>query len=185
MGNLCENCRYAKADVDSLRFICTNRDMPEWFNVCIYEGRQACDKFELNSVKKPVYIERLAPGCFPPCCPQSNESLEKETKLVYICNEGCDASTYGVARFSQEGFAEFSKAVIELNKNSYYQCMPTIHFYEIKEDDLLYICEEGAMDRGKVEDCGYNNDGIDTWPTYPLYLDGKWYAIKSGVLSHE
>ena len=60
-------------------------------------------------------------------------------RYVLIENMGCDDSTFGVAKFSDEGLLEFVKVVRELNRNSTYRCMPKICLYEVKADDLICV----------------------------------------------
>lgn len=77
------------------------------------------------------------------------------TNLYYIENVGCDDTTHGLARMTDEEFAVFKRVVENLNKNSTYSCMPTIDVYRINDsfiepatdddskDEILY------MDNGK------------------------------------
>ena len=51
--------------------------------------------------------------------------------LYFIANSGCDATTYGIARISDKDFLKFKAIIENLNKNSYYGCMPTIAVYKI------------------------------------------------------
>ena len=55
------------------------------------------------------------------------------TNLYYIENMGCDDTTHGLARMSDEEFAVFKRVVENLNKNSTYGCMPTIAVYKIND----------------------------------------------------
>ena len=83
-------------------------------------------------------------------------------KLYYVNNEGCDATTYGLVRISDEDFPKFKTFIENLNKNSTYGCMPTIHLYEIDESKIReytqnsddYVCDDDI-----------------------LYLDGKLYTL--------
>lgn len=96
-------------------------------------------------------------------------------KLYYIANRGCDATTYGLARISDEDFPKFKTFIENLNKNSYYDCMPTIEVYEISSDEL------------KEFEYAPNNDCYDGYYDYSderyvdrmnvLYLDGKTYTF--------
>lgn len=80
-------------------------------------------------------------------------------KLYYIANRGCDATTYGLARISDDDFPKFKTFIKNLNKNSYYGCMPTIDVYEISADELREF-DDNYVDRQNV-----------------LYLDGKTYTF--------
>lgn len=89
-------------------------------------------------------------------------------KLYYIANRGCDATTYGLARISDEDFPKFKTFIENLNKNSYYGCMPTISVYEISADEL----REFEYDPKK--DC-FDDDYVESHNI--LYLDGKTYTF--------
>ena len=89
-------------------------------------------------------------------------------KLYYIANRGCDATTYGLARISDEDFPKFKTFIENLNKNSYYGCMPTIEVYEISADEL----REFEYDPNK--DC-FDDDYVDRQNV--LYLAGKTYPF--------
>ena len=89
-------------------------------------------------------------------------------KLYYIANRGCDATTYGLARISDEDFPKFKTFIENLNKNSYSGCMPTISVYEISADEL----REYEYDPNK--DC-FDDDYADRYNI--LHLDGKTYTF--------
>ena len=56
--------------------------------------------------------------------------------LYFIENSGCDATTYGVARLNDKEFQKFKEIIENLNKNSYFSCMPVISVYKVDENDL-------------------------------------------------
>ena len=58
------------------------------------------------------------------------------SKLYYIQNEGCDDTTYGLVRISDEDFPKFKSFVENLNKNSTYDCKPKIYVYTFDESKL-------------------------------------------------
>ena len=58
------------------------------------------------------------------------------SKLYYIQNEGCDDTTYGLVRISDEDFPKFKSFVENLNRNSTYGCKPKMHIYKIDETRL-------------------------------------------------
>lgn len=89
-------------------------------------------------------------------------------KLYYIANRGCDATTYGLARISDEDFPKFKTFIENLNKNSYYGCMPTIEVYEISADELR------EFEYNPNKDC-FDDDYVDRQNV--LYLDGKTYTF--------
>lgn len=74
-------------------------------------------------------------------------------KLYYVNNEGCDATTYGLVRISDEDFPKFKSFIENLNKNSTYGCMPKIHLYEIDESKIReytpnsddYVCDDDIL----------------------------------------
>ena len=79
-------------------------------------------------------------------------------KLYYVRNAGCDDTTCGLVRISDEEFPRFKKFIENLNKNSTYACMPKIFVYELSEND---ICQAD-----------------DSTPKYRrLYLDDAVYAL--------
>ena len=55
------------------------------------------------------------------------------TNLYYIENVGCDDTTHGLARMTDDQFATFKSIIENLNKNSTYRCMPTINVYKIDD----------------------------------------------------
>ena len=59
--------------------------------------------------------------------------------LYFVANAGCDATTYGLVAITDEEFPKFKMFIENLNKNSYYGCMPTISVYKINMDDLKEI----------------------------------------------
>ena len=88
------------------------------------------------------------------------------TKLYYIENEGCDATTYGLVRISDEDFPKFRSFVENLNRNSHYGCMPVISVSEIDEKFIHpYIKPED-------NEAWYIDEDI-------LWLDGIAYTIDS------
>lgn len=80
-------------------------------------------------------------------------------KLYYICNSGCDDSTHGIAELTAQEFEVVKQLVINLNKNSYYGCMPTISIYEISWDDLREDSPDNVNDYYRF----YFLDKIYTW----------------------
>ena len=57
----------------------------------------------------------------------------KEKYVIY--NKGCDDTTKGIFEFTKEEFLFLNNLFKELNKNSYYGCMPKIFIY--KQDNLI------------------------------------------------
>lgn len=86
-------------------------------------------------------------------------------KLYYIENEGCDATTHGLVRISDEDFPKFKSFVENLNKNSTYGCMPRIHVYLVDEDKIHPWTENDDDDELYLDD----DD--------KLYMDGAVYTI--------
>lgn len=79
-------------------------------------------------------------------------------KLYYVENCGCDDTTCGLVRISDEDFPKFKDFIENLNRNSTYGCMPKIYVYEIDETVIHHWTEDEDKD-GK------------------LYLDGEIYAV--------
>ena len=52
-----------------------------------------------------------------------------------ISNIGCDDETVGVFEFTEEQYEFLDRVFTELNKNSYYGCMPTIDIKPEKPSD--------------------------------------------------
>ena len=99
--------------------------------------------------------------------------------LYLICNEGCDDTTVGVTEFTDQELGKFLDIVCNLNKNSWYQCMPTIHVYEIEWSDIQLIddyIENGRKKYGFYPDTGL----IDK-----LYYNGSVYTYRDGVSRYE
>lgn len=80
--------------------------------------------------------------------------------LYFIENQGCDATTYGLAVISDEDFPRFKSSIENLNKNSYYSCMPVISVYKINMSDLKEI--------------NYNPDA-EPWDDDYVYQDDVFY----------
>ena len=76
------------------------------------------------------------------------------TNLYYIENVGCDDTTHGLARMTDEEFEVFKRVVENLNKNSTYGCMPTIEVYRINDSFI-----EPATDDDSKDDILYMDDG--------------------------
>lgn len=86
-----------------------------------------------------------------------------------------------LARISDDELARFIQIVKDLNRNSYYGCMPTISVREISNDDLiLYEGDEEHCIIIPFEDA----DKYEQWVSeYPLYLDGQKYLLRSGTFN--
>lgn len=88
--------------------------------------------------------------------------------LYFIVNSGCDAETYGLMHITDDEFPKFKNMVENLNKNSYYGCMPVISVYKISMDAL--------------KETNYNPDA-EPWDDdfitreNVLYLDDKIYTF--------
>lgn len=76
------------------------------------------------------------------------------TNLYYIENNGCDDTTHGLARMSDEEFEKFKSIIENLNKNSTYGCMSTITVFKI-DNGLI----RPARDYDSSECILYMNDG--------------------------
>ena len=85
--------------------------------------------------------------------------------LYYIENIGCDDTTHGLARMTDDEFALFKNVVENLNKNSTYGCMPVINVYKIPESFIRPAC---------------NND--DTYGI--LYMNDEQYVLSDYLYSY-
>lgn len=57
-----------------------------------------------------------------------------EKKMYMIDNIGCDDETIGRFEFTEDEFEFLNKVFTELNENSYYGCMPTIHISPVEQE---------------------------------------------------
>lgn len=87
------------------------------------------------------------------------------TNLYYIKNVGCDDTTYGLARMTDDQFATFKSVIENLNKNSTYRCMPIIEVYKI---DDTFVRPASSND---------NSDGI-------LYIGDEQYVLSDYLYSY-
>lgn len=95
--------------------------------------------------------------------------------LYFIKNQGCDATTYGLARVTDEDFPKFKSFIENLNKNSYYGCMPVISVYKINMSDLKEI---DYNPKAEIWDADYiDKDDV-------FYLDGKMYTFAVEYFSY-
>ena len=85
------------------------------------------------------------------------------TNLYYIENVGCDDTTHGLARMTDEEFEVFKRVVENLNKNSTYGCMPIISVYKIN-DSFVRLATD--------------NDDLD----YILYMDSSKYVLTDNLI---
>lgn len=96
-------------------------------------------------------------------------------QLYFVSNAGCDATTHGLVRLSDDDFTKFKSFITDLNKNSYYGCMPTISVYKISMNELKeidynpdsYSWDDGYVPRDEV-----------------FYLDGKTYTFAKAYFSY-
>lgn len=68
------------------------------------------------------------------------------TNLYYIENCGCDDTTKGLTRMTENEFSFFKNIVENLNKNSSYRCMPTIEVYKIPDSLIRLATKEDDKD---------------------------------------
>lgn len=88
--------------------------------------------------------------------------------LYFIANSGCDATTYGLAELTDEEFSTLKTTIENLNKNSYYGCMPIISVYKItmghlKEFNYNSNAEPWDDDYVSKDDVFYLNDKTYTF----------------------
>lgn len=95
--------------------------------------------------------------------------------LYFLANQGCDATTYGLARISDDEFPRFKTIIENLNKNSYYGCMPVISVYKININDLKEIQYNPKADI-------FDEDYVD--PDEVFYLDDKTYTFSEKYFSY-
>ena len=95
--------------------------------------------------------------------------------LYFIENQGCDATTYGLALINDDEFPRFKMLIENLNKNSYYGCMPVISVYRISIDDLKEIKYNPKAEI-------WDDDYVDKDAVF--YLDDKTYTFKKEYFSY-
>lgn len=88
--------------------------------------------------------------------------------LYFIENQGCDAATYGLITIADNEFPRFKLFIENLNKNSYYGCMPVISVYKIDINDLKEI------NYNPNAEC-WDDDYVSKENVF--YLDGKTYTF--------
>lgn len=82
-------------------------------------------------------------------------------KLYFIANVGCDDTTYGLVRLTDEDFEKFKIFIQNLNRNSRYSCMPVIYVYIVEMSHLKEVdCDDTDIDKSDV-----------------YYLDDKMYTF--------
>ena len=95
--------------------------------------------------------------------------------LYFLANQGCDAITYGLAQISDDEFPRFKTIIENLNKNSYYGCMPVISVYRININDLKEIKYNPKAE--PWDDDYVNADDV-------FYLDDKTYTFSEKYFSY-
>ena len=98
-----------------------------------------------------------------------------EEKLYFIENQGCDATTYGLVSLNDDELPKFKSFIENLNKNSYYGCMPVISVYRINMSNLKEI---NYNPKAEVWDADY----IDKENVF--YLDDKTYTFAEKYFSY-
>lgn len=97
------------------------------------------------------------------------------TNLYYIENVGCDDTTHGLVRMTDDQIAVFKNVIENLNKNSTYGCMPTINVYKI-DDSFI----RPARDDDSSEWILYMDDGMYVLDCY-IYE----YSLENGFVYKE
>lgn len=95
--------------------------------------------------------------------------------LYFIENQGCDATTYGLTMVSNEDFPKFKSFIENLNKNSYFGCMPVISVYKISMDDLKEIKYNPDADI-------WDEDHVDKEQVF--YFNDKTYTFAEKYFSY-
>ena len=95
--------------------------------------------------------------------------------LYFIVNQGCDATTYGLVAINDDEFLKFKLFIENLNKNSYYGCMPVISVYKISMNNLKEINYNPNAEF-------WDDDYVDKENVF--YLDNKTYAFAEKYFSY-
>ena len=78
------------------------------------------------------------------------------TELYLIRNCGCDDTTTGLVRMSDEQLEFFKTTIENLNKNSTYGCMPTIEVYRVDENMIRESEDDDSAENVMyLDDCRY------------------------------
>lgn len=86
-------------------------------------------------------------------------------QLIYIVNQGCNASTYGLIEIDADKVDEYVQHINELNKSSYYDCMPKIHLFKAQWDWFR-----------EVDPAELKDEWSDVIIDNRLYYNGKVYT---------
>lgn len=95
--------------------------------------------------------------------------------LYFIENQGCDATTYGLVAMADNEFPKFKLFIENLNKNSYYGCMPVISVYKIDMNDLKEFDYNPSAE--PWDDNYVSQEDM-------FYLDGKTYTFAKDYFSY-
>lgn len=95
--------------------------------------------------------------------------------LYFIVNQGCDATTYGLVAINDDEFLKFKLFIENLNKNSYYGCMPVISVYKISMNNLKEINYNPNAEF-------WDDDYVDKENVF--YLDNKTYTFAEKYFSY-
>ena len=122
-------------------------------------------------------------GCTMPSCDMSyacpltavlprrnTRKCEMVEPLYLVANEGCDDTTLGIVRISDEAFPKFKEFIENLNRNSTCRCMPIIEVFKAKDGAFMEIEYNPDLSIG-------DDDYIE--PRYIFYLDGKTYTFSN------
>lgn len=89
------------------------------------------------------------------------------TELYLIRNCGCDDTTTGLVRMSDEQLEFFKTTIENLNKNSTHGCMPTIDVYEIDESMIREAEDDDSAENIMyLGDCRYVLEDGMRWQIY-------------------
>lgn len=102
-----------------------------------------------------------------------------EKQLYLIENQGCDAATYSIQEFTHEELKFFGQLILDLNKNSYYGCMPKIHIYETDWNYFKKISEK-ELKNTEVWDDEYIDPEYRFWYKNQCYTFLEKYFLYSG-----
>ena len=98
-----------------------------------------------------------------------------DNNLYFVVNQGCDATTHGLVMVDDIDFPKFKSFIENLNKNSYYGCMPVISVYKIGMDNLKEI------NYNPNADC-WDDDYVSEDEVF--YFDDKTYTFAEEYFSY-
>ena len=103
-------------------------------------------------------------------------------KLYGIINQGCDDVTRGITELNKSELKKFCEIIDNLNMNSTYGCMPTIHLYEVDWDDFREVTPKELV--AECDDDSYVREEERFWcknKCYTFKNEGDSFAANKKI----